>query len=146
MLLPLNMKLLLIQTCCKWGGGQGMPPRFWQIRRHPWVMSALHITACPSKFLDFPRCLQYTCSLWACGPIMFALQVWVVFRASWRVPYLRKGLAKKSCSVSIPASYLEGHLASCSEGHFLRTLFGRTLFEAYVWKDTFQKLNSHINF
>ena len=34
------------------------------------------------------------------------------------------------------ASYLEGHLASCSEGHFLRSLFGRTLFEAYVWQDT----------
>ena len=69
------------------------------------------------------------------GPIMFAFWVWVDFRASLR----DRTLFKKSSSVSIPASSLVGHLASCLEGHFLRILFGRTLFEDCVRKDTFQK-------
>ena len=29
-----------------------------------------------------------------------------------------------------------GHIAACSEGHFLNIMFGRTLFEYYVRKDT----------
>ena len=63
---------------------------------------------------------------------MFALWVWVGFRASWRGGIL----SKKSSFVLIPALCLEGHIASRSEGHFLRILFGKTLFEDCVWKDT----------
>ena len=71
----------------------------------------------------------------AYGPIMLALRVWVGFRASWR----GGTFFKKSSFVSISASCSEGHLALCSEGHFWRILFGRTLFEDCVQKDTFQK-------
>ena len=58
------------------------------------------------------------------------------YRASWR----GGTFFKKSSLVSISASYSEGHLALCSEGHFWRILFGRTLFEDCVRKDTFWAL------
>ena len=56
---------------------------------------------------------------------MLALWVWVDFKASWRVG----NLFKKSSFLC-----LEGHLASRSEGHFLKIMFERTLFEDCVWK------------
>ena len=57
-------------------------------------------------------------------------------------------LFKKSSFVLMLASCSERHLGSCSEGHLLRILFERTLFEDCVWKDklhyvrkdTFQKV------
>ena len=81
----------------------------------------------------------------AYGPIMFALWVWVGFRASWSGWPLYENYSLNSNL--IPACS-EGHMASCSEGHFLSVVLGRTLFECcvgkdtlhYVQKDTFQNM------
>ena len=78
----------------------------------------------------------------AYGPIMLALRVWVGFRARWR----GGTLSKKSSFVSIPASCSEGHFLSIVFGRTHCIMFGRTLFEycvqkdtlPYVQKDTFQ--------
>ena len=80
----------------------------------------------------------------AYGLIRFALQVWVGFRASWR----GGTLSKKSSFVSIPASCSEGHFVSIVFGRTHCIMFGRTLFEycvrkdtlPYVRKDTFQNM------
>ena len=64
----------------------------------------------------------YNLHIWGFGPIMFALQVCVGFGGV--NPYFL-----------IPASCSEERIAhvwkdtSCSEGHFLSIVFGRTLFE-----------------
>ena len=59
---------------------------------------------------------------------LFALWVWVDFRACWRVRPLNMW---KLYFVSIPAWCSKGQIVSCLEGHFLRVVLGRTLFR--VW-------------
>ena len=58
---------------------------------------------------------------------MFALRVWVGFGASWRGGIL--------LYLAIKLVHGKG-----SEGHFLSIVFGRTLFEYGVRKDTFQNM------
>ena len=61
----------------------------------------------------------------AFGLIMFALWVWVGFGASWRGESLF--LNSSFMLGKTHSSCLEGHMAACSEGHFLSIVFGRTL-------------------
>ena len=69
--------------------------------------------------------LFYTTRIFgAFGPIMFDLQVWVGFRASWRGEPLF--LNSSFMFGRTHSSCLEGHMAACSEGHFLSIVFGRT--------------------
>ena len=73
--------------------------------------------------------------LWAHYVSPSGTQVWVGFEASWRGEPLviNSSLMYRRTQ----SSCTEGHMAASSEGHFLSILFGRTLFEYCVWKDTF---------
>ena len=75
--------------------------------------------------------------------IRFALfWVWlgVLSGLGFRVNLMGGTLFKKSSFVSILALCSERHLASCLKQHFLGILFGRTLSEDCVRKDTFQEV------